>query len=106
LFEIFSNRQAATGHRTKMEMVYQYLTGPQFRHRVNSIVETFVDMQNDLERERKAMVRMWAKREAQLKNVLETSASLYGDLQGIAGRSFPEIEGFGFFAIGGRLEPG
>lgn len=106
LLEIFNNRQAATGHRTKMEMVYQYLTGPQFRHRVNLIVETFVDMQSDLERERKAMVRIWAKREHQLKNVLKTSAGLYGDLQGIAGRSLPEIEGFDFFAIGGRLEPG
>ena len=105
LLEICSNRQAASGHRTKMEMVYQYLTGPQFRHRVNSIVEAFVNMQSDLERERKAMTRIWAKREAQLRNVLETSAGLYGDLQGIAGRSLPEIEGFGFFAINSRLDP-
>lgn len=105
LIEVRNSRQAATGQRTKMEMVYQYLTGPQFRHRVEVIVETFTDMQSDLERERKAMVRAWAKREEQLKNVLNSSAGLYGDLQGIAGRALPEIEGLGFLAIG-RSEPG
>jgi hypothetical protein len=35
-----------------MEMVYQYLTGPRFRHRIDAIVEKFTDMQNDLDRER------------------------------------------------------
>ena len=63
-----------------MEMVYQYLTGPQFRHRIDVIVEKFSDMQSDLDRERKAMVRIWAKREEQLKSVIDSSAGLYGDL--------------------------
>lgn len=33
-----------------MEMVYQYLTGPRFRHRVEGIVEKFCDMQADLDK--------------------------------------------------------
>jgi hypothetical protein len=99
LIEICNNRQIANGQQTKMEMVYQYLTGPQFRNRIDVIVEKFADMQADLDRERKAMVRMWAKREEQLKSVLDSSAGLYGDLQGIAGRALPEIESLGFIAI-------
>jgi hypothetical protein len=74
-------------------LVYRYLTGPRFRERVNAIVEKFVDMQDDLERERRSTTRMWAKREEQIKGVIETTAGLYGDLQGIAGKSLQEIEG-------------
>jgi hypothetical protein len=100
LIEVSNSREAAKGQRTKMEMVYQYLTGPQFRHRIDVIVEKFTDMQSDLDRERKALIRIWAKREEQLKSVIDSSAGLYGDLQGIAGRALPEIESLGFLAIG------
>jgi len=52
-----------------MEMVYQYLTGPRFRHRIEAIVEKFSDMQADLDKERKTMTRSRAKREAQIRGV-------------------------------------
>jgi hypothetical protein len=45
LIDVSRNCQAQDGQRTKMEMVYQYLTGPRFRHRVEAIVEKFSDMQ-------------------------------------------------------------
>jgi hypothetical protein len=93
LIELASARQAGEGQLTKMELVYQYLTGPRFRHRVEAIVEKFEDMQADLERERKTMTRLWAKREEQIKGVIETTVGMYGDLQGIAGRTMQEIEG-------------
>jgi hypothetical protein len=105
LIEISKGRQAAKGQQTKTEMVYQYLAGPQFRSRIDVIVEKFSDMQRDLDRERKAMVRIWAKREQQLKSVLDSSAGLYGDLQGIAGRALPEIESLNFLAIGNVPDP-
>src|SRR6202034_1425658 len=53
LIELSAARQAADGQQTKMEMIYQYLTGPRFRHRIEAIVEKFTDMQADLARERK-----------------------------------------------------
>jgi hypothetical protein len=39
------------------------------------------------------MTRLWAKREEQIKGVIETTVGMYGDLQGIAGRTMQEIEG-------------
>ncbi len=93
LIELSTARQASDGQQTKMEMVYQYLTGPRFRHRVEAIVEKFSDMQADLERERRTMTRSWAKREEQIRGVVESTAGMYGDLQGIAGRTLQEIEG-------------
>ncbi len=93
LIEIANTRQAQVGQETKMELVYQYLTGPKFKHRIEAIVEKFSDMQADLDRERKTMLRLWSKREMQIQGVIESTVGMYGDLQGIAGRALPEIEG-------------
>ena len=89
-------RQAGEGQQTKKEMVYQYLTGPRFRHRIEAIVERFSEMQKDLERERKTMTRLWAKREEQIRGVVESTAGMFGDFQGIAGRTLQEIDGLDF----------
>jgi hypothetical protein len=93
LIDISIARIAGEGQQTKMELVYKYLTGPQFRQRIEAIVEKFSDMQSDLDKERKTMTRLWAKREAQIRGVIESTAGMYGDLQGIAGRTLVEIEG-------------
>jgi len=76
-----------------MEMVYQYLTGSRFRLRVQAIVEAFSSMQEDLDKEKKAITKQWAKREEQIERVMQSTAGMYGDLQGIAGKTIQEIEG-------------
>ena len=76
-----------------MEVIYQYLAGPRFRHRIQAIVEKFADMQEDLDRERKTMTKLWAKRQEQIRCVVESTAGMYGDMQGIAGKTLQEIEG-------------
>jgi len=93
LMELATARQSGEGQQTKMELVYQYLTGPRFRHRVHAIVDKFTEMQADLDRERKAMTRLWAKRQEQIHGVIAATAGMYGDLQGIAGKNLHEIEG-------------
>jgi hypothetical protein len=92
LIGLAAARQAGEGQITKMELVYQYLTGPRFRHRIEAIVEKFTEMRDDLDRERRVMTKLWAKREEQIRGVVESTAGMYGDLQGIAGASLQEIE--------------
>ena len=84
-----------------MEMVYQYLTGQRFRQRVEALVEQLSLMQADLDRERKAMQRLWAKREQQLRVMSGATAGMYGDLQGIAGRSIKEIDALDVLLLAG-----
>ena len=96
LIEVAGVRQASQGQQTKMEMVYGYLTGSRFRQRVQAIVEAFSSMRDDLDREKKAITRQWAKREEQIERVMEATVGMYGDLQGIAGKSLQEIEGLEF----------
>jgi hypothetical protein len=100
LIDIACARQSLEGQQTKMDQVYQYLTGPRFRQRVQAIVEKFSDMHADLDKERKALTRLWAKREEQIRSVLDTTASLYGDLQGIAGQSLQELDGLDIKLLG------
>jgi hypothetical protein len=105
LITLSAARHATEGQQTKMELVYQYLTGPRFRHRVEAIVEKFSDMQGDLDRERKTMTRLWAKREAQIRGVIESTLGMYGDLQGIAGKSLQEIDGLDPKLLDGTFDP-
>ncbi|HSN70798.1 MAG TPA: DUF2130 domain-containing protein [Steroidobacteraceae bacterium] len=101
LIDVGMARHAAEGRDAKMELVYEYLTGPRFRQRVQAIVEAFSSMQQDLDKERRAILKQWAKREAQIERVMQATIGMYGDLQGIAGRSLKEIEGLGFDALEG-----
>lgn len=91
LIELAGARSAQQGQQTKMELMYQYLTGPRFRQRLEGIVEKFDELKEDLDKERKFMNRIWSKREGQIQSVIETTVGMYGDLQGIAGRALPEI---------------
>ncbi len=91
LIEVSGSRLAQQGQQTKMEQVYQYLTGIKFRQRVEAIVEKFNDMRDDLDKERKFMGRQWAKRETQILSVIESTVGMVGDLQAIAGKAMPEI---------------
>jgi hypothetical protein len=93
LLDLAGARQSSQGQQSKTEMVYQYLTGPRFKLRVEAIVEAFSTMQEDLDRERKAIMKQWAKREEQIERVMNATVGMYGDLQGIAGKSLQEIEG-------------
>jgi hypothetical protein len=76
----------------KMELLYNYLSGPTFRQKVEAIVEAFVAMKGDLDKERRAMTKTWAKREKQIEKVILSTAGMYGDMQGIIGASLPEIK--------------
>ena len=99
LLELALARQVTEGQQTKTEMVYQYLTGPRFRQRVEAIVEAFSTMQEDLDKERKVIMKQWAKREEQIERVMGATVGMYGDLQGIAGKSLMEIEGLELIAL-------
>jgi hypothetical protein len=92
LIELAMARQATQGQQTKVELVYQYLTGSRFRQRIQAIVEAFVAMQDDLNAEKRAAQRQWSKRQTQIERVIDSTAGLYGDLQGIAGKTLQEIE--------------
>lgn len=91
LIQVASARAAAQGRGTKMEHLYDYLTGTDFRQRVEAIAEAFVAMKAELDRERRAIEKIWAAREKQLGRALSGLAGMYGDMQGLVGASLPKV---------------
>ncbi len=86
------SKQALVGQGTKMEAIYEYLLSTKFKNHMVSIITAFETMQDDLNKEKKAIQKQWSKRQTHLDRALTGSTSLYGDLQGIIGKSLPEIE--------------
>jgi len=84
-------RSASEGRHEKMELLYQYLAGDEFRQRVETIVEAFEAMQNQLLKEQRAMQRHWAEREKQLQRVISSTTGMYGGLQGIIGNAMQTV---------------
>jgi hypothetical protein len=91
LIEVASAKRAAVGKNEKMEILYAYLSGIEFRQRVEAIVEAFVSMQEDLQEERRSTERRWAKREKTIQMVITNTSGMYGDLQGLVGSSLTTI---------------
>lgn len=92
LLDVARVKQQQVGQASKMEQMYDYLTGPQFRHRVDAMIENYRAQMKDLEKEKAFMLKQWAKREKNLFNVLEATSGMYGDMQGIAGSGMVAIE--------------
>ncbi len=77
----------------KMQMLYDYLTGNEFRQRIEGIMEGFNSMQDDLMKERKVLTAQWEKRQKQLDKVLQNTIAMFGSVKGIAGGAVQEIKG-------------
>ena len=92
LIEVANAKGRTMGQETKMERIYGDRTGTQFKQSVDAIVERFEDMQDNLRKERVFIEKQWALRAKQIDLVIASTVEMHGDLQGIAGRSMPEIE--------------
>jgi hypothetical protein len=104
LIEAAMAKVAAQGQEGKMERMYEYLVGPLFRNRVSAIVEACVTMQEDLDAEKRALTKHWARRQRRLELLMNGTAGMYGDLQGIVGRSMPEMHGLQVPRLGESMD--
>lgn len=91
LMAISRERSASIGKSEKMEALYQYLAGVEFKQKIEGIVEAFTSMQDQLNKERRAMERHWKQREKEIERVVKNTVGLYGDMQGIIGGQIPAI---------------
>lgn len=80
----------AVGKNEKMDMLYQYLTGVQFRQRIEAIVEAFSAMGEDIKKEKKYFTKKWASQEMQIGKILTNTIGVYGDIDGMV--SLPKIQ--------------
>ena len=92
LIALNRERNASIGKNEKMEALYQYLAGVEFKQKIEGIVEAFTSMQDQLNKERRAMERQWKQREKEIERVIKNTVGLYGDMQGIIGGQILTIQ--------------
>jgi hypothetical protein len=91
IIKLYETQKTEENKGEKMQLLYNYLTGNEFRGHVEAIAEGFVAMKNSITRERIQMEKLWKEREKQLEKVLLNTVGLYGSVRGIAGASIGEI---------------
>jgi len=83
LLEVAQAKRAVASKNDSVEVLFNYLTGPEFRNRVEAIASSFIEMRDDLEKEKRTISRHWAKRAKQLDVIIVNTSGMYGDLQGL-----------------------
>lgn len=99
LIETAMARQALNGADTKQAVVYNYLTGQEFRQRIGGLIEVYVQLREDLDKEKRSYSRLWNSREKQLDRMMQSMGGLYGDLHGMIGANLPEVTGLAFDTV-------
>jgi hypothetical protein len=97
LLELAHARNSAIQQHGTLELLHRYLSGVEFRQRVEAIVDAFTAMRGDLEQERRAAERNWARRAKQIEAVTFNVAGFYGDLQGLV----PALQPIGLLELPG-----
>jgi len=96
LIQVDHARVASAGKEEKVELLYNYLAGTEFRQRVEAMAEAFTSMHEDLASEKRALERIWAKRAKQIDRFVKNVVGMYGDVQGIVGAAVPDLPQLGF----------
>ncbi len=91
LVQISYARTAAEGMSYKMELIYKYLAGPEFKQRVEAIVEKLSEMQKDLNDEMRRISKLWEKRQAQIYVMQQSTIAIHGKLHAIIGNALSDI---------------
>lgn len=93
LIEMYYVKQSVQAKDGKMELMYTYLSGTEFKYRVEAIVEAFTNMQTETEKEKRYFMNKWARDEKNVRMVIDNTYGMHGDLKAIIGKMLPQIKG-------------
>lgn len=91
LIRVYEAQKSQENKGDKMQMLYDYLTGVEFRQRMEAIVEAYNSLERQITDEKKFMQKKWEERRKLTDKVLENTIGLYGSVKGIAGASVGNI---------------
>lgn len=92
LVRVTFEKMANVNKSEKAEILYQYITSTEFKHRIEAIAETFTDMQSTIETEKRWFTSKWAKQEKQIRRVVDNTIGMRSDLEGLVGNALPSID--------------
>ncbi|EKE14852.1 MAG: hypothetical protein ACD_12C00266G0004 [uncultured bacterium] len=92
LIELSSLRSANKGKEEKKEILWNYLTSVEFKQRVEAIYESYNSLRDELQKEKDWFTKKWAREEKSIDRVKDNLLGMHGDLEGIVGKTLPELE--------------
>lgn len=92
LIELIGVKNSQVNREGKLELLHEYISGVEFKHKIETIVEAFSVMQEEMEREKRWFSTKWARQERAIRKVIDQTHAMHGELQGIMGKALPDIE--------------
>ena len=92
LVQVQSVKSAEENRTDKKSVIYSYVTSNQFTQQIEAIAEGFKALKEDLDREKRAMNKIWKEREMQIEKVLGNTIDIYGSVRGIVGKAIAPIQ--------------
>ncbi len=94
LIELSAVKSSLVNKEEKKEILWNYLTSIEFRQRIEAVYDAYIQLTEDLRREKDWFRKKWAKQEKNIEKVAENILGIHGDLQSIVGRALPEMNNF------------
>jgi hypothetical protein len=91
--QLFYIRNSVKAKDEKMDILYNYLSGTEFKHRVEAIIDAFTNMQDEIEKEKRYFSNKWSRDEKNIRQVIDNTYGMHGDMKGIIGQMLPQIKG-------------
>jgi len=87
-----ASAKLASGNKDEISnLLFRYVTGSEFRQKVEAIIDTYKDMRDTVDRDKRASMARWSKQEKQIEKAVAITAGTYGDLRGLIGPSMQSI---------------
>lgn len=93
LLQIAIAKSSASHKDETLQEIYDYIISEAFRHKIEAHFESVKCLREDLEIEKRAMERIWKKRDVQIQRLDRSMSQMFGEIQGIAGAALPSVKG-------------
>lgn len=99
LLETSDLQRAMEGHEGKMANVYAYVISDGFRGHMERIIDTWIELSQQIDTEERAMNAQWKVRRRQLERVLNLTSDMHAEIKAIVGAELPQVEGMKLEAL-------
>lgn len=99
LVSLAKMKALSIGKNEKIESLYRYITSSEFAQKIESMMETYLQMQQELEIEKNAIQKIWAKRETRIEKLKNNTIQIHGSLSGLIDSPMPEVKSLSFSKI-------
>ena len=92
VIEIYIATKSQENRADKMSLLYNYFTSNEFSLQLKSIVQGFVAMQEELNKQKRSVMASWKRQQKHIDTVLINTTNMYGSIKGVAGNAIESVE--------------